>query len=203
MTEPVPDCVSVIVWPEIVVAPAFFATTASVVVVAPTVRAVACVVTVSVEPEILIGICDVTPLAVATMVAVRVVGLLPEENVAVALPVASLTALDELRKPLSTANEMGTPVTAAFEELTTVAVTVTVVLLSDRTVDPDVLRLIAAATGVATTATGVVVVVVVLLDPEPPPPQAARAAVTSATRDKRDKRTSARDRSVFNMGSCR
>ena len=141
----------------------------------PTNNELVVVVTVKVDPVIRTGICELLPLAVATIVAVRVLALLvPAEKVTVALPDASLTVLDALRKPLSAENVTGTPDTAALEVLTTVAVIVAELLLSDATEVRDELTLIAEADGVG--GGGVVGVVVV---PEPPPPHALNTVATN------------------------
>jgi hypothetical protein len=194
VTVPVPVCDSVMVWPESTAPPEFFATTLSVAVDAPIVSDEFVVVSVSVEPEMRIGSCAVLPLAVATIVAVRVAALEPDENVTVALPVVSLVALDALSKPLSTENAIGTPDTAALDASVTVAVIVAVPVLSELTVEVDVETLIAAAVGV--TVTGVVVLVDDEL--EPPPPQALnRANSANASQD-----VKARAKNLFNVFSC-
>jgi hypothetical protein len=192
-TEPVPDCENAIVWPLRTVPAKFLATTDRVVVEAPTVRELVPTVAVSVEPVTRTGICAVLPLAVATMVAVRVVGLLPAEKVTVALPVASLTALDALRNPLSTENVIGTLATAPLLASTTVAVIVLVLLLSEATEVGEALTVTAAAVG-----GGVTGAVGVDDDPEPPPPQAASIEKSA----KAVRSETARDQMDFNLCSC-
>jgi len=191
-TVPVPLCVSVMVWFGNTALPLFLAITPNVAVEAPTVSALRLVVRVRVDPLMRIGSWELLPLAVATIVAVRVVALLPAEKVTVALPLASLTALDALRKPVSTENVTATPGTAAFEALTTVAVTVAVVLLSEATEVAEAPRLIAAAVGAGGKG------VVVLLFPDPPPPQ----ALSSANSAIKKKDVVARNEMIFNLCSC-
>jgi hypothetical protein len=151
------------------------------------------VVTVSVDPVMRIGICAVLPLAVATIVAVRVVAFDPDEKLTTALPVESLTALDAVSRPLSTEKVTVTPETAAFDASTTVAVTVAVPLLSEATVVVDADRLIAAAV-----ATGVTGVTGVDDELEPPPPQAASNEVSARA----PMSGKARDQMNFNLYSC-
>jgi len=126
-------------------------------------------------------------------VAVRFVAFAPDENVTVALPDASLTALDALRNPLSAENVTVTPETAALEELTTVAVMVAVLLLSEATEVAEVLTLIAAAVG-----TGVTGVTGVDEFPDPPPPQ----ALSSANSAIKKKDVVACNEMIFNLCSC-
>ncbi len=124
-----------------------------------------------------IGIWVDLPLAVAVIVAVRLLGFeLPEENVTVALPDTSDRAEPSERNPVSAENAMVTPETAALAASTTVAVMVVVVLLSDATLVCEALRLMAAAAGGGVTTGGGVVVV-----PDPPPPQALKMLETINT----------------------
>ena len=121
------------------------------------------------------GICELLPLAVAVIVAVRVVAFAaPDENVAVAWPDVSLTAELTERKPVSAENVIGTLATAALFASVTVAVIVTDALLSLATFVAEVLNVIAEAVGVVGVVGVVDVPVDVELDPPPPPPQAAR-----------------------------
>ena len=170
-------------------------TTFNVTGVEPTTSEVALVETVAVAPAIVIGICVEMPLAVAVIVAVLVATfVVPDENVTTALPVASLVADDADKIPVSAENVMGTPDTTALDALITVAVIVTVVLLSDATEVDDALSEIAAAVGAG--VTGVTGVVVEL--PDPPPPQALKSANSAI----RKKDVVARNEMIFNLCSC-
>jgi hypothetical protein len=90
-------------------------------------------------------------------------------------------------------NVTTTPDKAAPVALFKVAVSVAALVAEIAVVEPTSVK-------VGDAVVVVVVVLVLVLDPEPPPPpQAARAAV----RVTMNRRTSARDQWVFNMGSCR
>ncbi len=164
VTPPAPLVVSVTVCPASPAPPAPLTTMVNVALPPPITRLDADDETVIVAPVMRIGICVDLPLAVAVIVAVRLVGLVdPAENVTLALPEASLTAELTVRKPVSAEKLTVTPDTAALAASTTVAVIVVVLLLSDRTLVDDALRLIAAAVGVGVVPVGGVVVD----DPEP------------------------------------
>jgi hypothetical protein len=195
VTVPVPACVTVTVCPGRTAAETLLTVTVRVAALPPTMSDEADEASVTVDPLMRIGICVDLPLAVAVMVAVRVVGFdEPEEKVTVALPVESLTTEPVDRKPVSAENVTVTPATAAFDVSTTVAVIVEVVLLSAATVVGLAPRLIAAAVATGVVVTGVVVVEL----PDPPPPQAPSSA-NSAIRKKDE---IARDEFIFNLCSC-
>ncbi len=194
VTLPVPAAVSVTVWPDSATPEALLTTTDSVVVDPPTTSDEAPDDTVTVVPAMRIGICVDLPLAVAVIVAVRVVAFeTPDENVTVALPVESLLTELAVRKPVSAENVTGTPDTAAFDASVTTAVIVVVVLLSDATLVDDAPRLMAAAVG---TGTGVAAVGE-LLELLPPPPHAvSRLSSDTANSSERC------DVNRVSMGTC-
>lgn len=87
----------------------------------------------SVEPEIWMGICALTP-AVAVIVAVRLAKLaVPDLNVKVAVPSAAVVTVDELIMPVSADRVTTIPESAAFVALSAVTVMVVEAVLSDGT----------------------------------------------------------------------
>lgn len=178
VTTPVPEVLRVTVCPDSTDPEALFNVTVRVALLPPMTSDDAVEATVTVAPEMRIGICVDLPLAVAVIVAVRLLGfVVPEENVTVALPDVSDTAEPSERNPVSAENAMVTPETAALAASTTVAVRVVVVLLSDATLVCEALRLMAAAAGGGVITGGGVVDVVL----DPPPPQALKALETINT----------------------
>lgn len=142
VTVPEPVWVSATVAPETGEPPASFAVIVSVAGDVPLAsNEVPVALNVSVEPTICTGSKAVAAPAVAVMVAVRLALLaLPEEKIAVALPVASVVIVVVLSSPVSALRVIVAPDTAALLASTAVTVIVLEFELSELTVvgEPDI-----------------------------------------------------------------
>lgn len=123
VTVPIPAEATATDYPERTAPETLVTVTVNVAGLPPTASDVADEASVTVDLLMRMGICVDSPLAVAVMAAVRD-GRFdePDEKVAVALPVTSLTAELADKKPVSAEKAAVTPASAAFEESTTVAV---------------------------------------------------------------------------------
>ena len=165
-TDPVPAsagaCVRVTAAPETTLLPASFKVTVSVVEPVVEIEDEPEVI-VTVEPVMLMGIWAVADPAVAVIVAVRLIGLLPEEKVTVALPSLPVTAVGIPRTPVSVPIVIVTLDSAEFKEFNALMVIVEDVESSDFTVAGE--AKMSRENAVAETAVPVLVMIMALVEP--------------------------------------